>query len=758
MLGAQTVKTQVLIFILFVLVMPAFAGPPTGPGEWKHPLVYEGELGSPLVEVTPFVFEGRLYLLENWQKHWEYSQGEHGEHFEEDEIRIRDVASDEIVSTPFVGHGLGMALVHEGRVYVFGGDWGEGEKWHIKDIEMASSDDLVNWTNPQVVLEANEDENFFNVSVCRGDGEYIMLVESNDPQWPAFTFKYFRSDDLVNWEQIPDAYYGEEKYVGGPALYRYGAYFYTLYLESLGNRHYETRVTRSKDLVHWQDAPDDRPFVTYDPESRVHPLRSTEIYETNASDAEFCYWQGETIVYYTGGDQRYAGDLKRATFDGAPQELLEYFYVEPELVTPTARQLRYQNNQLGCFVHYGPATYIGGGDYLMAPKAEKFDPGNLDAEQWILAAKLIGAKHIILTAKHHNGFCLWPTATTNYSVESSPWKNGEGDVVREFVDAARKHGIQPGLYISAGDTHFGVNATPEPRGVRKIVGDVEAYFPVFMKQLEELLTNYGDLEVVWFDGAYNPFDPDVLDMNGKPVGDRYAGKITELVRELQPDAVIMGAAEPDIRWAGSEQGVAPYSLWYVIEEGEGRENWLPDDAAGWFVPEANVHTREHWFWSPDSDETLKTPEQMMDIYHESIGRGANLLVNLTPNMEGVVPDAEVAMLEAFGRDLEKTFGTPVASTDAPKWDEGHTIQLLFEQPTVVNRVVIDEDLRHGQRIRAYRIEALADGTWTEVAEGESVGRNRIEAFDAVEAGGIRVMVTDSVPLPHIKSLAAYGPE
>ena len=404
--------------------------------QWQNPLRYLGKLNSPLVEITPFVFKDRFYLLENWQKQWEFPGSTDGSMTTQDEIRIRDVAEDRIVSIPLLGHGLGMALVHEGHVYVFAGNWGTGAKWNITEIKMVSSDDLIHWSDPVVVLKAGPREKFFNVSVCRGAERFVMLVESNDPAWPAFTFKYFTSDDLVHWERVPGATYGREKYVGGPALYYEGGRYYTLYLESLGKGFYETRVARSTDLIHWQDAPNDRPVATFNPKNKVHPLRPVEIRETNASDLELCYWEGKTRVYYTGGDQHLAGDLQHAEYDGTAQELLEHFFKEPELPAPTASQQRYQEKQLGCFVHFGPASYIGGGDYLTAPEASVFNPEELDAEQWVRAARSIGAQHIVLTAKHHNGFCLWPTEITDYSVRRAPWKNGKGDVVREFVDAA----------------------------------------------------------------------------------------------------------------------------------------------------------------------------------------------------------------------------------------------------------------------------------------------------------------------------------
>ena len=232
------------LIVALLLALPAVAA------EWKHPLKNWAKLESPLVEVTPFVFKDKLYLMESWQNQWEHPDDKDGSHFTKDEIRIRDMAGDRIVSTPLIGHGLGMAFVWEDTVYVFAGNWADSKKWNIREILMTSSNDLKTWTAPRVVLRSEDHEKYFNVSVCRGKDQFIMLVESNDKSWPTFTFKYFSSPDLVNWTPIPDALYGVDKYVGGPALYYEGDTYYTLYLQSLGKGHYETRITRSKDLVH----------------------------------------------------------------------------------------------------------------------------------------------------------------------------------------------------------------------------------------------------------------------------------------------------------------------------------------------------------------------------------------------------------------------------------------------------------------------------------------------------------------------------
>ncbi len=724
---------------------------------WKHPLVNWTKLDSPLVETTPFVFKDKLYLMESWQVQWETPGVPEGSSMQHDQVRIRDVAGDRIVSTPLVGHGLAFTFVWEGRVYVFGSNWGTEKKWLVKDVSVTSSDDLVNWTEPKVVLHANEDENFFNVAVCRGEDKFVLLVETNDPRWPAFTFKYFTSDDLMNWTQVPEAYYGTNKYVGGPALYYEGDHYYTLYLQSLGDAHYETRIAKSKDLVAWEDAPEGRPFVTYQPELKVHALRPHYIREQNASDAEMVYFGGKTIVYYTGGDQQICGDLQRAEFLGTPRELLEHFFTPEGALVPSPRQARYQESQLGAFVHYGPAAYTENSDMFATPPAESFNPEQLDTEQWARTAKAFGAKHIVLTAKHHNGYCLWPTSTTDYDIAQSPWKNGQGDVVREFVDSARKHGLAPGLYLSAGDKHEGVTSTPDPIGKRKLIGNLQAYFPKFMEQARELLTNYGPLEVVWLDEAFSPIGADVLDVNGKAIGARYGDAVVDLIRRLQPDAVIMGGTQQDLRWSGSEQGLADYPLWNVVNPGEGTKNWVRHDAEGWFVPEANIFTRAHWFWSPDSDSTLKTVEQMLEVHGKSIGHGANLLINMTPDTSGRIPAAEVTMLEDFGAALADRRARPVASLEefAPL-EAGESATLTFPAATGVAEIAIEEDLRYGQRIVGYTLEALKGGSWTEFARGESIGRKRIHRMDGLECAAIRVTITETAPEARLQGISVYG--
>ncbi len=757
--------------------------------DWKNPIQKQERLGSPLVETSPFVFKNRLYLLENNQRFWDVPGAKPGDYFHDDEIQIRDIALDKIISHPLKNHGFGTIFVDDDRVYIFAGNYGEDKPWrHITEISMISSSDLKNWTKPVTVLHAAPDEYFFNTAICKDKNRYILLYETNDKRWTPFTFRYMESKDLTKWKEIPGAVYGKDKYVGGPALYFEGDYYYTLYLEYIGNGCYETRITRSKDLVNWEDAPEERPFITFDPSHKNIPLHDPDVTESNASDVELCYFNEETILYFTGGNQQICGDLQRATYNGTPRQLFEYFFKDdnkqstvppkhdgdwkPVLIAPhgqtenqinglakfrskpTPQQLAFQERQLGAFIHFGPGAYVS--DMLSVPPAEIFNPSKLNAEQWVKAAKSFGAKHIVLTAKHHNGYCLWPTKTTDYSVKRSSWKNGKGDVVAEFVKACRKYDVKIGLYISGGDKHFGCTSTPDPQGERKIVGDVDKYFPIFFEQLRELLSNYGEIDYVWFDGAYDPFGWDVM----KPktmqrLGTAYGDAIRSLVKHLQPNAIVMGGTKPDVRWSGSEQGWASYPLWNIVKPGEGLKNWVPPTSIGWIPAEANLHTRNTWFWSPNSDNTLRDINFLMNVYYESIGRGANLLINMTPDTSGLIPRAEVKILSQFGKTLEQTFANPIGRVNPPENKSVSKLFINLPKKHLVNLLVLEENIQLGQFIKQYKLDAYINNRWETVAEGESIGRKRIQTFDPVSTEKLRLSLTGEEGKSFIKSFTVY---
>jgi alpha-L-fucosidase len=295
---------------------------------WTNRLRRTVSLGPIAGEVTPFVWNERLYRVENYPRYLDFPVDDPTYRFHEDEIRIRDVETNTIVSVPLHNHYFGEGFLHGKRLYLYAGDYGVDLPWrHHKRIDVVYSDDLVNWSAPVPVIESERDELLFNTAVCRGADRFILLYETNDSRWPPFTFKYCESDDLVHWRRIPDAVYGTDKYVGGPALYYADGWYYTLYLHALPTGQYENRITRSRDLVHWQDALEGRavlPVVPTHAPDAGHP----DVRELSASDAEMCFWRGKTIVYFHSGNQQGVAGLELAEFDGPPEELLAHYFEE----------------------------------------------------------------------------------------------------------------------------------------------------------------------------------------------------------------------------------------------------------------------------------------------------------------------------------------------------------------------------------------------------------------------------------------------
>ena len=434
---------------------------------------------------------------------------------------------------------------------------------------------------------------------------------------------------------------------------------------------------------------------------------------------------------------------------------------------PAPRQLRTQNWQLGAFLHFGLPTYAKTqAEYKSVfplapgmPDASRFDPKELDAEQWVLAAKSFGAKYFVFTTKHHDGFCLWPTKTTEYCVRNVPWKDGRGDVVGEVARACRKHNMPLGLYCSPADKHAGCHATWE----RKLVGDREKYWETYRQQLTELMTNYGDVVEFWFDGCLDPFGRDVTDAKtGKVIGSDKADAMIELVRKMHPDATVMqgAGAMSDMRWTGSEAGRADYPLWNVVRKGKSKDYALSPEAHGWFIPQSNFHPRPEWLWQPDTDDKLASVDRLVEAYYTSIGNGSNLLLNLTPDTRGLIPDVEVKRMADFGAELNRRFGKPLAKTaSGGDWAVPGELVLDLGRRCLVHDIVLEEEIGKGQHVLAYEVDAWSDGTWKTVAKGQSIGRKRIDRLDPpVGAEKIRLRIIKANAIPMIRALAAYGEE
>lgn len=435
---------------------------------------------------------------------------------------------------------------------------------------------------------------------------------------------------------------------------------------------------------------------------------------------------------------------------------------------PSPRQLAYQEKHLGAFVHFGLPTYaVDNAEYNAVfpfnagavPDIRRFNPEKLDAEQWVLAAKSFGAKHLVFPAKHHDGFCLWPTKTTDYSVRNSPWKDGKGDLVREVAEACKKHGMALGIYCSPADKHYGCWVNPKHNFA--LVGDRDAYFRVYREQLRELLTGYGEMVMVWFDNYCDPFSHDTADpASGQRIGPGpYDEAIVSLVRSLQPNAVVLRYRSPrsDLRAVGNEDGTSPYPIWNVVRKGEGAKypELLSADAEGWYFCESDIPTRPAWIWRPDTDDKLHSVDRLLKAYTDSIGHGANILINLTPDPRGLIPEAEVQRLAELGAELQRRFGTPIARTDSVKgWTTPGTLELSLNRKVNVDYVILEEDLVQGQHILQYAVDAKVGNEWKQVAQGESIGRKRIQRFEPpVEAEQLRFRVVKADAIPTIREMA-----
>ena len=430
---------------------------------------------------------------------------------------------------------------------------------------------------------------------------------------------------------------------------------------------------------------------------------------------------------------------RAATFGGRP--------------TPSPAQLAWQRDELAMFLHFGVNTFTDRewGDGHEDPAI--FAPTRLDARQWAQSAKRAGFRAMILTAKHHDGFCLWPTRTTSHSVASSPWRGGQGDVIREFVDACRAESLRAGLYLSPWDR----NAT--------VYGDSRRYNDFYCDQLTELLSHYGSIAEVWFDGA-----------NGEgPNGRRQSydwPRIWGTVRRLQPDAVILSDAGPDIRWIGNERGVAAETNWSTVDpavvpypgaSGDAVLSMLQHgDPSGrvWRPGETDVSIRPGWFYHPAEDARVRTPGDLIGLYFTSVGRNSKLLLNVPPTREGLLHDVDVAHLDAFRARREALFGTDLTAGRRVEWAltaPGHNVGTLdLGAPRPVSIVDLREDLSGGQQVSQYAVEGDVGG-WRSLSRGTTIGFRKLDRCEPTVVRRVRVTVAGVArPVKGIR-IALYSP-
>jgi alpha-L-fucosidase len=437
-------------------------------------------------------------------------------------------------------------------------------------------------------------------------------------------------------------------------------------------------------------------------------------------------------------------------------------------VVPSPRQLRWQELELTAFFHFGINTFTdrewGDGKEDLSI----FNPAQLDARQWIRVAKEAGIKQVILTAKHHDGFCLWPSKYTEHTIKNTPYKGGHGDIVREFADACKEAGIGFGLYLSPWDRNS------------PFYGDSAKYNDLFMNWLMELLTNYGKVDEIWFDGA-NGEGP-----NGKK--QVYAFEAWyHLIRRLQPQAVIaiMG---PDVRWVGTETGQGRLTEWSVLPVDANQQasiaansqkdmtfaplgNMMNEDlgsrqqlmkASGliWYPAETDVSIRPGWFYHDKDDEKVRTPAGLMDLYFSSVGRNSVLLLNIPPNRQGLISDADVRSLQGWRKDMDATFGVNLAAGAVVRHTHGRhdtttTITYTLAGEKTFDVVGLQEEISVGQRVEKFVVEADEAGKWTTIAEGTTIGYKRLIHFQPVTAKVVRLRILSSRLNPKIAEFGLY---
>jgi alpha-L-fucosidase len=415
-------------------------------------------------------------------------------------------------------------------------------------------------------------------------------------------------------------------------------------------------------------------------------------------------------------------------------------------IKPAPQQTAWQDLEFGVIIHFSTNTFLDRewGDGAADPKV--FNPTQFDPEQWMKAVRDSGAKYVVLVAKHHDGFCLWPTGQTDYSVKKSPWKDGKGDIVGDVAKAARKYGLKFGVYLSPWDRH-------DPR-----YKDTPEYDKYYLASLEELATRYGDLVEFWLDGAGSG-------------GHVYNfAKIIETLRTYQPNTTVFADTAlfeyGDARWVGTESGRVDYENWNVIDR-HGYLRWRP--------VEADTPLRDlHWFWHPNDEKSLKSLDELMKTYELTIGRGAQLMLGLAPDNRGLLPDSDVARLKEFGDAVRKRYasdltighgssgetaaldGDPDTFWSAPTGSHSAKIEVDFPKPITFDRAITMEWLNDGQKVQKYAIEAWIDNKWKAVASGQAIGHKKIDGFAPVTTSKVRLNILSSTSEAQIREFQLYS--
>jgi alpha-L-fucosidase len=456
---------------------------------------------------------------------------------------------------------------------------------------------------------------------------------------------------------------------------------------------------------------------------------------------------------------------------------------EPFGPLPTQKQVDWHEMEFYAFVHFSLNAFTNKEWGYGNESPQLFNPTNLDVRQWARIAKEAGMKGIILVAKHHDGFCLWPSAYTERSVKNSPWENGKGDVVKELAAACKEYDLKLGLYLSPWDRNHAEYGKPE-------------YITYFRNQLKELLTNYGDVFEMWFDGA-----------NG---GDGYYGGANEirkintleyynwdetykLIYKTAPKTLVWGVGPSEARWIGNEEGRAGKTNWSLLRQKDelaGKVHYTEfmsghEDGEKWVPGEADVSIRPGWFYHAVEDDKVRSLDEMVDIYYESVGRNANLLLNLPVDRRGLVHENDETRLKELVAAIKEDFKTELLASskvtaantrgnsnefaaknvvDGNKdtyWatnDNVKTASIVFdfEKPIAVNRILLQEYIKLGQRVKAFTVEAKIDGQWKTIASETTIGYKRILRIDRVTVSALKINITDSKASIVISNIQAYN--
>lgn len=429
---------------------------------------------------------------------------------------------------------------------------------------------------------------------------------------------------------------------------------------------------------------------------------------------------------------------------------------------PASHQLKWHEAELGVVFHYDLHVFDNVKYNQTANRINPvedynmFNPTELDTDQWIRAAKDAGAKFAVITATHETGFAIYQSDVNPYSLKALKWQDGKGDIVGDFVKSCRKYGLQPGIYIGIRwNSLFGIHNFKAAGDDAFAQNRQEWYKRYCEKMTEELCSKYGDMFMIWFDGGAD--DPKGDGPDVEPIIDR-----------LQPNCLFYHNVErADFRWGGSESGTVGYPCWSsfptpfshnnkldqqaqhleLLKHGDPKgEYWVPAMAD---VPLRGYNGRHEWFWEPDDEDAIYPLSHLVDMYYKSVGRNSTLVVGLTPDPRGLMPDGDVKRLQEFGNKIEELTQHPLATTNGV----GKTMLLDLNKSQEVNQVIIQEDIEKGERVRQYTVEGLTTNGWVTLCKGESVGHKRIQTFAPTSVSKVKLVINESVATPQIRNFA-----